>query len=267
MSYILDALKKAESERNLGAVPNVYANASHAIDSGDSGRWKKILPWSLTAIALGIALIMLAWLQPWHTQSAAVTPLAAAAAPASPAPAVAMTPPLVAPAEPASTDASPPVMSETATVATATPSQTEEKPVSGRPVPAAITKPAAPASEKKVAEAPQIKKDKPVAGLEQKPEPKIEAKAEPKPEGKTEARADGSDVGLAKDLPQAIQSQLPAISVNGYLYVKDPADRSVLMNQKLLREGDTVAPDLMLEKLLPRGAILNYKGYRYRIAF
>ena len=74
-------------------------------------------------------------------------------------------------------------------------------------------------------------------------------------------------IGSVRDLPQNIQAELPAIVVNGYIYAKTPSDRSVLMNQKLLHEGDQVAPGLVLEKMLPKGAILSYKGYRYRVAF
>ena len=76
-----------------------------------------------------------------------------------------------------------------------------------------------------------------------------------------------NSVGTVRDLPQTIQSELPAIVVNGYIYAKSPAERSVLINQKLLHEGDQIAPQLVLEKMLPKGAILNYKGYRYRIVF
>jgi len=256
MSYILDALKKAESERNLGAVPNVYANAPHSSQADDGARLGKILPWSVAAIALGAVLIVLAWLQPWRAQPTA--PVATAvpqAAPVALAPAV--------PAEPVATSAPPPTQSAPPVDVAAAPTKVEEKPAQVKPVPAPVAKPATPTPEKKVADTTPVKEEKPTARQEPKPEPKVEAKTEMK----AEAKADGSDVGTARDLPQAIQSQLPAISVNGYLYDKDPADRSVLMNQKLLREGDTVAPDLILERLLPKGAILNYKGYRYRISF
>jgi general secretion pathway protein B len=259
MSYILDALKKAESERNLGAVPNVYANAPQAVQADDDARWGKILPWSVAALALGLVLIVLAWLQPWRTQPAATAPVATTVAPiVTPAPQPAPTP--VAPAEPAPAPVTPSV------VATAPVKPADESP-QVKPAPTPTPKATAPVVEKKIADAAPAKVEKPIAKAEAKPEPKPDTKAEVKPEVKLEAKADGSDVGTARDLPQAIQSQLPPISVNGYLYDKDPADRSVLMNQKLLREGDTVAPDLVLEKLLPKGAVLNYKGYRYRITF
>jgi general secretion pathway protein B len=246
MSYILDALKKAESERNLGAVPNVYANAPQAVHADGNASWGKILPWSVAAIALGVVLIVLAWLQPWRAQPVATAPIPVTVPQPVPTP--------VTSSEPTPAPVAPPV------VASAPVKPTDEPP---QVKPAPIAKPAVPAAEKKIADTAPAKVEKPIVKAEAKPD----TKAEVKPEVKLEAKADGSDVGTARDLPQAIQSQLPPISVNGYLYDKDPADRSVLMNQKLLREGDTVAPDLVLEKLLPKGAVLNYKGYRYRITF
>jgi general secretion pathway protein B len=35
----------------------------------------------------------------------------------------------------------------------------------------------------------------------------------------------------------------------------------------LRHEGEEVAPGLVLEKLQPKGAVMNYKGYRYRVAY
>ncbi len=70
-----------------------------------------------------------------------------------------------------------------------------------------------------------------------------------------------------QDLPAAIQRELPQVSINGYIYARNPADRSALINKKLLHEGENVAPDLVLEKLTPKDAVLNYKGYRYRVSY
>lgn len=70
-----------------------------------------------------------------------------------------------------------------------------------------------------------------------------------------------------RELPDNIRQQIPAFSTNGFLYSPNKADRTVLINQKLLHEGDQVAPDLVLETLTPSGMVLNYKGYRYRTSY
>ena len=75
------------------------------------------------------------------------------------------------------------------------------------------------------------------------------------------------EAGTVQDLPAAIQRELPPVTITGYLYARNPADRSAVINKKLLHEGESIAPDLVLDKLTPKGAVLNYKGYRYRISY
>jgi len=239
MSYILDALKKAESERKLGSVPNVYATAPDAVATPDDQSWRKWLPWLLAASILIVALFGLAWFQPWRQPAPVVSNPAPAAIVAAPVavekPAVA-TPPVAVEAKPPQI-AAPPI----STPALQKPVKPAKPPVSEQTAPSM-------ASRHEVA-------TPPVAAA-----PAKEATAVAAPN-------EDNSVGTVRDLPQTIQSELPAIVVNGYIYAKSPAERSVLINQKLLHEGDQIAPQLVLEKMLPKGAILNYKGYRYRIVF
>ncbi len=67
--------------------------------------------------------------------------------------------------------------------------------------------------------------------------------------------------------PEPIQRAIPPISVGGYIYSKNPADRLLLIDKVLRHEGEELAPGFVLEKLLPKAAIFNYKGYRYRVAY
>jgi general secretion pathway protein B len=68
-------------------------------------------------------------------------------------------------------------------------------------------------------------------------------------------------------LPEPIQRQIPAIAIGGYIYSKNPADRLLLIDKALRREGDELAPGLMLEKLQPTSAIFSYRGYRYLVPY
>ena len=70
-----------------------------------------------------------------------------------------------------------------------------------------------------------------------------------------------------EELPDHISKEIPPLKVNGYIYSPNKAERSVLIGQKLLQEGDQVTPDLTLEKLMPDGMVLNYKGHRYRTPY
>ncbi len=38
----------------------------------------------------------------------------------------------------------------------------------------------------------------------------------------------------------------------------------VIVNDKLLREGDEVEPGLRVEKILGDGLVFDYKGYRFK---
>ena len=70
-----------------------------------------------------------------------------------------------------------------------------------------------------------------------------------------------------RELPEPIQRAIPQVAVGGYIYSKNPADRLLLVDKILRREGEEVAPGLLLEKLNPKEAVFSYKGYRYRVPY
>lgn len=219
MSYILDALRKAEAERRTGGTPDTLTAPVFSAtqpDRRDGWRGSRWL-WALAAAAAG-ALATAAWLE-WKTPEPASVPATAAVAEPQPAPSTAPVP------EPAP----PPTASVTL----------------HQPPPAAIETPLP---------APQVEPPK-RASSRVAPQP-----AEPQPQPQ-------AAIATLRELPAEIQRQIPPLSISGYIYAANPADRSVLINRKLLREGDEIAPGLILEKLLPNGLVLNYKGYRYRSSY
>ena len=70
-----------------------------------------------------------------------------------------------------------------------------------------------------------------------------------------------------RELPEPIQRSIPHVTVGGYIYSRNPADRLLLIDKVLRHEGEEVAPGLLLEKLLPREAVFSFKGYRYRVPY
>jgi general secretion pathway protein B len=74
-------------------------------------------------------------------------------------------------------------------------------------------------------------------------------------------------IGPVQSLPEAVQRELPKVSFGGYIYSPNPAERLLLVDKMLRREGEEVAPGLVLERLLPKAAIMNFRGYRYRVAY
>ncbi len=54
------------------------------------------------------------------------------------------------------------------------------------------------------------------------------------------------------------------MTISVHAYSGNPRDRMVGINNRMLREGDNVAPGLKLEQITPEGMILGYKGYSFR---
>jgi general secretion pathway protein B len=219
MSYILDALKKAEEERNLGTVPSVHTHAPFGPPTSNAAPpWRKPRSWAAFAIAaIAAALAALFLLRPWHSEPPAPQAVTA----------------------PAPAQAPPPVASAPATDA----KEALPKPVEPKAPPAREASP-----------------KKPVRAADA-PTPTPKAKPAPAPEPK-ESRVAGLN-----ELPASIQAEIPSLTIGGYIYSSNKADRTVLINRRLLREGDEVAPDLTLERLTPSGMVLNYKGFRYRASY
>ena len=207
MSYILEALKKSEAERQLGNAPTIHAMPVGAPQREAVLARRRPAAWiALGAVALAAALAVLAW----RGQPAA--PVQASVKPSVPAKV----------AVPAAALPAPPL-------AVLAPSAPAPKPVAPRPAPAPV-KAAAPA-----APPPAVAGEEPLPSL--------------------------------RELPEAIQRTVPPLTFGGYMYSKNPADRLLLIDKALRHEGEEVAPGLVLEKLLPKAAVMNYKGYRYRVPY
>lgn len=210
MSYILEALKKAEAERHGGTLqtsvpPAFSSSASHRPHPVSRLAWLAV-----PVIAIGAAT---AWWAMTQDERPAAT---VALAPASPA--LALPPP-------------PDVNSTPAEEPAKSTPKPREKPVE-KPAP------------KKAPDTPAVAR--------------TERKKEAPPE---------QQVLTLRQLPDHIQREIPPLTIGGYIYSGNKADRSVLINKRLLREGDEVAPGLTLESMQPNGMILAYKGYRYRSGY
>ncbi|MGI4847795.1 MAG: general secretion pathway protein GspB [Janthinobacterium lividum] len=274
MSYILDALRKAEAERALGSVPNVHVQTMGAAPpSAHVAASKKLLAILLGVLTvLGLALAAaLAW---WHQPA----PQALVFADATP-PAVAL---------PAATShfkldeqlARPPegfVPAENQ--AGQTPARSAMPAPTGVAMPGAAAPASSVTSKPAPAPAPSIaaasaRKDQPAA------RPKATENAGAATTGSKPASAAAASetasvlpspasarVPSLRELPESLQRDIPAVTINGYIYTPDATERSALINNRLTREGELVEPGLTLERLLPKSAILNYRGTRYSLSY
>ena len=232
MSYILEALKKAQAERQLGNAPTIHAPApNYTVADARSSRKPVIVGVAAgtLVVALG-ALFLLRQPAPAPAVQVASAPLPAPAPVAAP-----VSTPVPAPPEP---------------VAAARP----EEPVKpkAQPVP---EKPPAPAVKKEPAP-----RAAPAEAVEAAPET-------PRPVVAASASAPEDNIGPLQSLPESVQREIPKLSFGGYIYSPNPAERLLLVDKMLRREGEEVAPGLVLERLLPKAAIMNYRGSRYRVAY
>jgi general secretion pathway protein B len=250
MSYILEALKKAQAERQLGNSPTIHAPVAAAAPA------PTLVRKPLVAGAGVGALLALTGLFMWHQQPARVRD----AAPAVPVAAVV----------PATVDkparAPVPKLPAVAKPAPALPASSGQVALVGRPdpPPKPAPAPAAPAVAKPAVAAPV--RQAPVTLASAAP---AVAAAGPAPTVAAAVPSAAPDDGVRglNELPEAVRRDLPKVAFGGYMYSPNPADRLVLVDNVLRREGEQVAPGLVLEKLLPKGAVMSYRGYRYRVAF
>jgi general secretion pathway protein B len=245
MSYILEALKKAQAERQLGSTPTIHApplpGNSGASRAGNVDRrlWLALGGGALLVTAL-LVLLWRQWREPQQIQ------LASAPAPALAAPRA---------APPAAAPIAAPIAPPAAAISPVPAAPVEAPPAKPR------AKPAAKRAKKTVAPdaAPVVRKPAAAVAAEA---------AAPAPATPVAATAAPDETLPAlRNLPETIQREIPNLSLGGYIYSKNPADRLLLIDKVLRREGEELAPGLVLEKLLPKAAVFNYKGFRYRVAY
>jgi len=223
MSYILDALRRADAERDRGRVPGLHAQPAGGADDDDEPGGRGGMRWGYVAVVLGLSLIVvLAWLAFGRDKPIEVVvttapppPVVAPVVQAAPAPAPAPVVPAPAPvAEPA-------------------------------PAVAADAEPAPPRPQRKT---PPAKRET--------------ARAAASASAAEEVR-----VYTVAELPEDVRRELPALSISGATYSESRSNRMLIVNGQLLHEGDLVAPNLRLEQIRLKSAVLRYKSYRYSIGF
>ncbi|HEX8405714.1 MAG TPA: general secretion pathway protein GspB [Duganella sp.] len=288
MSYILEALKKAQAERQLGSSPTLHAPTLQSADrSSGGGSFKKPLVLVIIAMAVVIAALVAMVLRSSRAPAEAPALQVAAGAPAP-----AAQPALASPADAEHT----PAAATPAPAASAPPADAAQArnqagataplpaPVAALPPPVATITPASRKhAEPQAGQAAAPSTLPTLAGQAGQP-----AQTTPSPQagqmaptaasasaGRTMATSGApakpaafeEPVQNLRDLPEPIQRSIPQVAVGGYIYSKNAADRLLLIDKVLRREGEEVAPDLMLEKLNPKEAVFNFKGYRYRVPY
>lgn len=62
------------------------------------------------------------------------------------------------------------------------------------------------------------------------------------------------------ELPESIKQELPSITISAHVYSTNPAQRSIVINNNFMEEGEYVLDGLILYEITTDGAIFAYQG-------
>lgn len=223
MSFILDALKKSDSERQRRSGPALF-------DVKVAPPRARLPIWAVAlGVLLGVNLLALIWFLTRPTpDTAASATLASSAAPvATTTPSQPLAP---APAAAAADQRFNPPLIEDRTLADATP---VEPAASGNP---ADFLPAVPP---------------PAGGAPDSPAARV-ATAHTTP-----------GLATRDDLVNAGQSQIPPAKLSLHVFDANPAKRFAFINGQRVVEGETMASGLRVEEIVADGVILSFRGTKF----
>lgn len=238
MSYILDALRRADAERERGRVPGLHAQAM-PLRAGDveppqrvSRRGRVHRPVMLAAMLALLALLAAAvW---WFFETAP---------------------------EPSADRPAPTATPTTTPPSSAPPSKPPSKPPSTPSIANPVTRPVTPAA---APAAPPILAPTPA------PAPVAAAPAAPKrpaPDVRPTPPDDPQTLPRVVDLPPPARAGLPPLQVSGTTYAENAALHMLIVDGKVVQEGQDIAPGLRVESIGPRSAVLNHQGRRLRLTY
>lgn len=243
MSYILDALRKSESERQQGRVPD-FAQQVQMIHRPRRQR-RSVMIWAILALALLLNAGVLAYVfWPGHRTDAA-TP-AMASAPQATEPAAPQSASATGVAEPALAPThSVPTTPATAEVASVSPSESTPQPeLTDDPV--------------------SQQGDPGVSQPSERPTVIVPSTPRPLPAAAASTAESTSRVPHLVELPLSFQRSVPDLIFNSHIYASDPAARRVMINDHYLRIGDRF-DGLRVERITEQGVVLSQNGVKFRV--
>jgi general secretion pathway protein B len=240
MSFILDALKKSEIERQRQTVPGL-------MDTRREGGRNRLPVWALVlAVLLGINLLILTFVLVRNSAPAAHAPRPTQAVPSAPDAAA---------SAPAAEHFSPldatPVYAQEIPVASAGGAAASESPMSAAPITAAPPAPHSPITRLGTAGGP----GKTPLRLAHRPDPVLtDEDAEPNSQ---EVLPSISEISLSGE------QALPELHLDVHVYSTKPADRFVYINMRKYHEGAVLQEGPTVERIRRDGVVLSYQNLRF----
>ena len=241
MSYILDALKKSEQERGQGSTPNVQTvhTASLAYKKEKKPLWPYVL---IVAVILNLIVISYFIYQQNNRSDHQTSPIS-----------------VIADQQLALTTSQPPVSSNTSKM----PISEHNKAVIIKPL--ELRTPQMRPKNRQTAEQNSQPSSQPSSVHETTHVAAItpETKRDTSTPEAIEQHTSLNIIDEA-DLPDNIKQSLPSLVISAHVYSSQPAQRSMVINDQFLEEGDYILDGLSLYKITPQGAIFHYRNYYFR---
>lgn len=266
MSYILDALKKSQRQRELGSVPKLTTEqlAPHRRGSG-------IVPWAIAAVAVAMAAILVALYGPFgHPVLEAdrkAVPVAEASSSAPAAGTLQLASQGTAPVAAGDGQSAMPVLPPAAVSVDPTGGSDAIR-VDAVAVPEAVAHAKAPVMDnaETSAVAGRLDAKAEIAAQNGPPAAEVQPTA-----ASTAAVSVESSVmqpaPLLAELPYDLQRSLPALALNVHVYAQIPKERFVFLNMQKYKEGERTREGVLIEEITPEGAVLRYGQQRFRLVY
>lgn len=233
MSYILDALKKSEQERELGRVPTINT-VHHILPVKGKSAW----PW-----IAGVALIVngvIGGIFYWYLSK--------------PAPTIA--------SEKTTVNAE----AQMELAIPLTQAETEPQPDLTLNTTAPIPFLTWPDGREDTLPQNDYTLDDTAASVNAEDAPvqeviaEVEAVVEP-----VETQSISSEVPLFSEMDHQFRASLPPLSIDVHVFSEKQAERFVFVNMVKRREGETVKGEIVLRDITPEGVVLRYRGQEFRL--
>ena len=259
MSLILEALKKSEAERRLGRAPDLLTPAAMPVPERRPWLW-------LWGVVFGLAAALIVVLVLW-ARSALDAPTArppapaSASAPAAPPPDTTMSAPPPAPAPvsrtPANAIANAPLPQDPDFAST----ERESVPVPAHAIP--LPPPAPPTPRQNTPSPPAQAQPVVTRPL---PASLPAAASVPVTVPEPEPAQTLEPLQHLATLPASLREGLPPLRLSMHVYDPDPAARFVLIDGKRYRQGDAIAPGILVDAIRPDGVAIAHGQQRFLLS-
>ena len=226
MSYILDALRKSEQERQPGT-PARPGGPVHNVSLPRRGGWLLVIGIILLLFLLAAAVVF------WHSTGSRISSEAA----------VTVTSPSVAPT------AAPPAAEPVAVVPPPVTAVKREPPVRDL---AEQTQVPVPVTPKKPSTAPRHK----VAAIKQRPASRADGPA---------VLLETDNTPLLQQMSPEMQRAIPPMALTIHVYSPQESQRILFINNREYHKGSQIEGGVRVEEIVPDGVVLSYHGERFKL--